>query len=38
VRDAATRSGGFFNRAGCAPVRGVDDRVPTAADVAEAGF
>ena len=38
VRDAATRSGGFFNRAGCAPVRGVDDRVPTAAHLAEAGF
>ena len=38
VRDAATRSGGFFNRAGCAPVRGVDDRVPTAAHLVEAGF
>ena len=38
VRDAATHSGGFFYRAGCAPVRGVDDRVPTAAHLAEAGF
>ena len=38
VRDAATRSGGFFDRAGCAPVRGVDDRVPTAAHLVEAGF
>ena len=34
VRDAATHSGGFFDRAGCAPVRGVDDRVPTAAHLA----